>query len=369
MKNMMIVCVAAVAMLGCGAYAYEPEVLPSFAKDGAVTWFCYSEGGAMSGMDFAVVVDLERHASGMFTGKQVRVVQAQLPGDGMTVLPADKWSKIVRHLEASDIPSWPDEFSNPTICDGSVWQLNLMKGTNVVRRIWRANDAPPKFREFYKIIRDVDGFEKNRFKDYLIRFIEKHGVEYRAKGTLDDALRDLDRKRGFRFWTDKATGLTWCYRIDEDARIVLGDRTYAKNGCISPSPAGRLVIPDKIGGAPVCEILGEAFAGCSNVTEIVIPASVEKIDDYYHPYCPRTGIIARLTGCCLSVNTCRFWRIRKDPVRRFRLTLMGFHHGRSQETNTSSERTFRRPCDTSTATLLTAVEGSGRCLSRRIFQI
>ena len=47
---------------------------------------------------------------------------------------------------------------------------------------------------------------------------------------------------------------------------------------------GRLVIPDKIGGAPVCEILGEAFAGCSNVTEIVIPASVEKIDDYYHPW-------------------------------------------------------------------------------------
>ena len=284
MKYKMIACVAVAAILGCGAYASEPEVLPSFAKDGAVTWLCYSEGGAMSGMDYAVVVDLEGHASGMFTGKQVRVVQTQLPSDGMTVLQTDKWSKIVRHLEASDIPSWPDEFGNPTICDGSVWQLNLMKGTNVVRRIWRSNDAPPKFSEFYKIIRDADGFEKNRFKDYLIRFIEKHGVEYRAKGTLDDALRDLDRKRGFRFWTDEATGLTWCYRIDEDARIVLGDRIYAKNGCISPSPAGRLVIPDKIGGAPVCEILGEAFAGCSNVTEIVIPASVEKIDDYYHPW-------------------------------------------------------------------------------------
>ena len=284
MKYMMIACAAIVATLGIGAYASEPDGLPSFAKDGEVTWLCYSEGGAMSGMDYAVVVDLEGHASGMFTGKQVRVVQTQLPSDGMTVLPADKWSQIVRQLEASDIPSWPDVFGNPTICDGSVWQLNLMKGTNVVRRIWRSNDAPPKFSEFYKIIRDADGFEKNRFKDYLIRFIEKHGVEYRAKGTLDDALRDLDRKRGFRFWTDKATGLTWCYRIDEDARIVLGDRTYAKNGCISPSPAGRLVIPDKIGGAPVCEILGEAFAGCSNVTEIVIPASVEKIDDYYHPW-------------------------------------------------------------------------------------
>ena len=34
MKNMMIVCVAAVAMLGCGAHASEPEALPSFAKDG-----------------------------------------------------------------------------------------------------------------------------------------------------------------------------------------------------------------------------------------------------------------------------------------------------------------------------------------------
>ncbi len=78
MKNMMIVCVATMAILGCGAYASEPEVLPSFAKDGAVTWLCYSEGGAMSGMDYAVVVDLEGHALGMFTGKQVRVVQTQL---------------------------------------------------------------------------------------------------------------------------------------------------------------------------------------------------------------------------------------------------------------------------------------------------
>jgi hypothetical protein len=283
MKNMMIVCVAAVAMLGCGAHASEPEALPSFAKDGAVTWFCYSEGGAMSGMDFAVVVDLERHASGMFTGKQVRVVQAQLPGDGMTVLLADKWSQIVRQLEASDIPSWPDEFSNPTICDGTVWQLNLMKGTNVVRRIWRSNDAPPKFCEFYKIIRDVAGYEKYPLNDFFIQSIEKYGLEYRVKGSLDDALRSLDRQCGFRSWKDETTGLTWYCRADEHSRIVLGDRAYAKCSCISPSPVGRLVIPDKIGGAPVCEILGAAFTGCSNVTEIVIPASVEKIDDYYHP--------------------------------------------------------------------------------------
>ena len=72
MKNMMIVCVAAVAILGCGAYAYEPEVLPSFAKDGAVTWLCYSEGGAMrSEMDYAVVVDLEGHALGMFKRSKI----------------------------------------------------------------------------------------------------------------------------------------------------------------------------------------------------------------------------------------------------------------------------------------------------------
>ncbi len=286
MKYMMIVCVASLAILGYGAYASEQEVLPSFAKDGEVTWLCYSEGGAMSGMDFAFVVDLEHHASGTFTGKLVRVVQTKPPSDGMTVHPADKWSNIVRLLEAADIPSWPDVFGNPTICDGSVWQLNLMKGTNVVRRIWRSNDAPPKFNEFYKIIHGVDGSEKNPFGDYFIRLIEKHGVEYRAKGSLDDALRDLDMKRGFRFWTDESTGLTWCYRLDEDGRIVLGDRTYAKGGCISPSPAGRLAIPDRIGGAPVCEILGAAFAGCSNVTEIVIPASVKRIDEYLCPWVP-----------------------------------------------------------------------------------
>ena len=157
MKYMMIACAAIVAILGIGAYASEPDGLPFFAKDGEVTWLCYSEGGAMSGMDFAVVLDLEHYASGTFTGKQVRVAQTQLPSVGMTILPADKWSQIVRQLEASDIPSWPDVFSNPTICDGSVWQLNLMKGTNVVRRIWRSNDAPPKFREFYKIVRGVGG--------------------------------------------------------------------------------------------------------------------------------------------------------------------------------------------------------------------
>ena len=283
MKYMMIACAAIVAILGIGAYASEPDGLPSFAKDGEVTWLCYSEGGAMSGMDFAFVVDLERHATGVFTGKLVRVAQTQPPGDGMTVIPADKWSKIVRQLEASDIPNWPDVFSNPTICDGSVWQLDLMKGTNVVRRIWRANDAPPKFREFYKIIRGVDETETAPPRYSFFWFIEEDGVEYRAKGSLDDVLRSLDRRRGFRSWKDDKTGLTWYYRLDEDGRIVLGERMYAKGGCISPSPVGRLVIPDKIGGAPVCEILGAAFTGCSNVTEIVIPASVEKIDDYYHP--------------------------------------------------------------------------------------
>lgn len=284
MKYMMIACAAIVATLGIGTYASEPDGLPSFAKDGEVTWLCYSEGGAMSGMDFAVVLDLEHYASGTFTGKQVRVAQTQLPSVGMTVLPADKWSRIVRQLEASDIPSWPDVFSNPTICDGYVWQLNLMKGTNVVRRIWRANDAPPKFREFYKIVRGVAGSENNPYRDCFIRFIEEDGVEYRAKGSLDDVLRSLDRQSGFRSWKDETTGLTWYYRTDKHSRIVLGDRMYATCSCISPSPVGRLVIPDKIAGAPVGEILGAAFAGCSNVTEIVIPASVEKIDGYLYPW-------------------------------------------------------------------------------------
>lgn len=50
-------------------------------------------------------------------------------------------------------------------------------------------------------------------------------------------------------------------------------------GCES-SVYGELVIPDEINGLPVTIIGSGAFTGCEYVTDIVLPESVEKVEDY-----------------------------------------------------------------------------------------
>ena len=58
------------------------------------------------------------------------------------------WEKILACIEEVNIDSWLDNYRNPNICDGTLWQLELFSGTNVIRRIKGDNAAPPEFKKF-----------------------------------------------------------------------------------------------------------------------------------------------------------------------------------------------------------------------------
>lgn len=197
--NSSVRCKVAVLLLGsllAGWAAAAADPLPAIARDGSVTWLCYAEGGAMDGMQFGFVIDFERGATCILRNeKEVDAAAHVLPTDGLVACSAADWRLFSEWIDAADIPSWPDEFSNPLVCDGSVWELRLMNGTNLIRRIWRANDAPPKFRAFHRIFRKLA--PQLAAVDYIcgMGYSWEHGVEFRAKGSLEEAVRDAEQQK------------------------------------------------------------------------------------------------------------------------------------------------------------------------------
>ena len=61
------------------------------------------------------------------------------------------------------------------------------------------------------------------------------------------------------------------YTIKDGVAIVTG---YTKE------PVGKLVIPETLGGVPVDQIEKQAFMGCKNLTEVVIPENLRIINNY-----------------------------------------------------------------------------------------
>lgn len=90
-------------------------------------------------------------------------------------------------------------------------------------------------------------------------------------------------------------GVTWSFSVS-NGRATLG------SWCISTSVKGALEIPDMLGGYPVTDIGQRAFEGCSQLTEIIIPASVTNIVEgtyrslgsgyYYQPFAGCTSLVS-----------------------------------------------------------------------------
>ena len=79
-------------------------------------------------------------------------------------------------------------------------------------------------------------------------------------------------------WTDPATGITWTYTVTGGKASVGGGSLG--NPAVPTSTQGAIVVPTAIGGKPVTEVGNSAFAFCSSLTDVTIPAAVTNIGDY-----------------------------------------------------------------------------------------
>jgi len=79
-------------------------------------------------------------------------------------------------------------------------------------------------------------------------------------------------------WTDPATGITWTYTVT-GGKASLGGGSLG-SPAVPTSTQGAIVVPSDIGGKAVTEVGNSAFAFCSSLTDVTIPAAVTNIGDY-----------------------------------------------------------------------------------------
>ena len=76
--------------------------------------------------------------------------------------------------------------------------------------------------------------------------------------------------------TENVDGIDWTYDVvNGAARIYAGNKVAA----IPPDTAGAITVPSELGGHAVSRIGSWAFYGCRNLTKVIFPLGVERIED------------------------------------------------------------------------------------------
>ena len=105
----------------------------------------------------------------------------------------------------------------------------------------------------------------------VIRYVGETDDEFRARCNRlrerPDAVRHV-----------QIDGHQWSYTL-KDGGAVLWCGVDEKHGepCVSPRPAGKLVVPDRVDGHPVVELGALAFKDCQDLTQIVLPPTLRRI--------------------------------------------------------------------------------------------
>ena len=90
-----------------------------------------------------------------------------------------------------------------------------------------------------------------------------------------------------------ADGLAWAYTVRDGKAAVGGG---ANGWAISPSTAGGIAIPSKLGGYPVTVIGNGAFYVCSELTGVKMPSSVASIGNYAFQECSSLASVTMSSG-------------------------------------------------------------------------
>ena len=70
---------------------------------------------------------------------------------------------------------------------------------------------------------------------------------------------------------------TWTYRVVNGAAEIFNDDGYGGTTAVSPSPSGKVAIPDTLGAWTVRSIGNNALRNCDGMTEVYIPECVTNI--------------------------------------------------------------------------------------------
>ena len=101
-------------------------------------------------------------------------------------------------------------------------------------------------------------------------------------------------------------GVTWHYTATNGQAIIQNVSNGEYGAAVDTSARGTLTIPEKFGTNRVVKIGERAFAGCSSVTNIVIPFGVETIGSYAFAGCTSLSPGITIPESVTSLGSCVF---------------------------------------------------------------
>ena len=89
--------------------------------------------------------------------------------------------------------------------------------------------------------------------------------------------------------TETVNGITWSFYVADGCATIFNDHEWYDSNkwkpAIDPTTSGSVVIPRKLGGAPVTGIGPAAFYGCGKIVSVDIPETVSYIGPVAFGYC------------------------------------------------------------------------------------
>ena len=139
-----------------GNGVYPPDLPPCIATNG-ITSLRYRECGALDGPDQRYSIDFaQRRVSAEVYNYSFRDNANPCVLKCERLCNREDWEKLLACIEEANVVGWEERYS-ANICDGTLWRVELVNGTNIVKRIDGNNAAPPEFKKFCAVKQIVFG--------------------------------------------------------------------------------------------------------------------------------------------------------------------------------------------------------------------